>query len=109
MLVTYNITLSLITKTNQGLDAFNANTNQRKYIKCRNELVCILSVHRSLGVKPIENLTRYEWIAFLLFNILDYLCTTCFVFANSFGKSFQSRFANSQRYINKIARSIFKI
>jgi hypothetical protein len=26
---------------------------------------------------------------FLLFNILDHLCTTCFVFANSFGKSFQ--------------------
>jgi hypothetical protein len=27
---------------------------------------------------------------FLLFNILDHVCTTCFVFANSFGKSFQS-------------------
>jgi hypothetical protein len=28
---------------------------------------------------------------FLLFNILDHICTTCFVFANSFfGKSFQS-------------------
>jgi hypothetical protein len=26
---------------------------------------------------------------FLLFNILDHLCTTCFVFANSFGESFQ--------------------
>jgi hypothetical protein len=27
---------------------------------------------------------------FLLFNILDHICTTCFVFANSFGKYFQS-------------------
>jgi hypothetical protein len=26
-----------------------------------------------------------------------------------FGKSFQSPFANNQRYMNKIARSIFKI
>jgi hypothetical protein len=39
---------------------------------------------------------------------LDHNCTTCFVFANSFGKSFQSLFANSQRYMNKIARSIFQ-
>jgi hypothetical protein len=30
-------------------------------------------------------------------------------FCKSFGKSFQSLFANSQRYMNKIARSIFKI
>jgi hypothetical protein len=43
------------------------------------------------------------------FNILDHACTTCFVFANSFGKSFQSPFANSQSYMNKISRSILKI
>jgi hypothetical protein len=48
-------------------------------------------------------------LLFLLFNILDHICTTCFVFANPFGKSFQSLFANSQRYMNKIERSIFKI
>jgi hypothetical protein len=30
-------------------------------------------------------------------------------FANSFGKFFQSLFANSQRYMNNISRSIFKI
>jgi hypothetical protein len=30
-------------------------------------------------------------------------------FANSFGKYFQILFANSQRYVNNIARSIFKI
>jgi hypothetical protein len=44
-----------------------------------------------------------------IFNILDHICTTCFVFANSFVKSFQNIFANSQRYMNKIARIIFKI
>jgi hypothetical protein len=27
---------------------------------------------------------------FLLFNILDHICITCFVFANLFGTSFQS-------------------
>jgi hypothetical protein len=27
---------------------------------------------------------------FLLFDILDHICTTCFVFGNSFGKYFQS-------------------
>jgi hypothetical protein len=45
---------------------------------------------------------------FLLFNILDHICTTCFVFANSFWKFFSKSFANNQRYMNKIARSIFK-
>jgi hypothetical protein len=45
---------------------------------------------------------------FLLFNILDHICTTCFVFANSFGKSFQSLFANSQRYMNKIHKKHFQ-
>jgi hypothetical protein len=43
------------------------------------------------------------------FNILDHICTTCFVFANPFGKSFSNSFANSQRYMNKISKSIFKI
>jgi hypothetical protein len=69
--------------------------------KC-NYFAIEMTVHRLLGVKPIESLTKYEWIAFLLFNILDHIC-------NSFGKSFQSLFANSQRYMNKIARSIFEI
>jgi hypothetical protein len=32
----------------------------------------------------------YEWIVFLLFNILDHDCTSCFVFANPFGKSFEN-------------------
>jgi hypothetical protein len=47
-------------------------------------------VNRLLVIKPIDTLTRYEWIAFLFFNILDHICTTCFVFANPFRKSFQS-------------------
>jgi methyltransferase-like protein len=44
----------------------------------------MMNVHRLLGVKPIESITKNksEWIAFLLFNILDHICTTCFVFAN---------------------------
>jgi hypothetical protein len=46
---------------------------------------------------------------FFIFNILDHTCTTCFVFANSFVNPFQRSFANSQRYMNKILRSIFKI
>jgi hypothetical protein len=48
-------------------------------------------------------------LIFLLFNILDHICTTSFVFANPFGKYFQSLLVNSQRYMNKIARSNFKI
>jgi hypothetical protein len=44
-----------------------------------------------------------------LFNILDHICTTCFVFANLFGNFFSKSFPNSQRYMNKISRSIFKI
>jgi hypothetical protein len=42
-----------------------------------------------------------------LFNILDHICTTCFVFANRL-KIFSKTFANSQRYRNIIARSIFR-
>jgi hypothetical protein len=39
-------------------------------------------VHRLLGIKPIESITKNECIGFLLFNILDHVCTTSFVFAN---------------------------
>jgi hypothetical protein len=43
-----------------------------------------MNVQRLIGVKPIESITKNksEWIAFLLFNILDHICTTGFVFAN---------------------------
>jgi hypothetical protein len=46
-----------------------------------------------LGIKPIYTFIRYAWIAFFLLTFW----TTCFVFAISFEKSFQSLFANSQR------------
>jgi hypothetical protein len=36
---------------------------------------------------------------------VDHACTTSFVFANSL----QKPFVNSQRYMNKIERSIFQI
>jgi hypothetical protein len=39
---------------------------------------------------------------------LDHACTTSFVFANSLENSFQNPFANSQRCMNKIERSIFQ-
>jgi hypothetical protein len=42
-------------------------------------------VHRLLRIKPMKDFIRMsknEWIAFLLFNILDHIYTTIFVFAN---------------------------
>jgi hypothetical protein len=58
-------------------------TQTKANIKCRNvtSLHFELIVHRLLRIKPIEILTKNksEWIAFLLFNILDYICTTCLV------------------------------
>jgi hypothetical protein len=37
-----------------------------------------------LELNQFESLTKNkrEWIGFLLFYILDHICTTCFVFAN---------------------------
>jgi hypothetical protein len=65
-------------------------------------------VQRLLGMKPIIISTRYAWMAFFLFKILDHACTTCFVL-QCFGKKISKSFANSQRYMNKILGSIFKI
>jgi hypothetical protein len=62
-------------------------------------------VQRLIGMKPIIISTRYAWMVFFLFKILDHICTTSFVFGNSF----QNPFANIQRYKSKIERSIFKI
>jgi hypothetical protein len=59
-------------------------------------------------MKPIIISTRYAWMAFFLFKILDHTCTTCFVL-QMFWKFFSKSFANSQRYMNKILGSIFKI
>jgi hypothetical protein len=33
-------------------------------------------------MKDFKPMNMSEWIAFLLFNILDHICTTRFVFAN---------------------------
>jgi hypothetical protein len=41
-----------------------------------------------LGIKPIY-ISQDMHGCFLNFNIMDHACTTCFVFANSFGNSFQ--------------------
>jgi hypothetical protein len=51
-------------------------------------------------------MNKSEWFGFLLFNILDHICTTGFVFANLL-EIYSKAFANSQRYKNMIARSIF--
>jgi hypothetical protein len=59
-------------------------------------------------MKPIIISTRYAWMAFFLFNILVHACTTCFVL-QCFWKKNSKSFANSQRYMNRILRSIFKI
>jgi hypothetical protein len=42
-------------------------------------------VHRLLRIKPVrdfKHMNKSEWNAFILFNILDHICTTSFVFAN---------------------------
>jgi hypothetical protein len=38
-------------------------------------------VHRLLRIKPMKDfkyMNKCKWIAFLLFNILDHICTTSF-------------------------------
>jgi methyltransferase-like protein len=63
----------------------------------------MMNVHRLLRVKPIESITKNksEWVAFLLFNILDHICTTSFVFANLL-EIYSKTFVSSQRYRNMI-------
>jgi hypothetical protein len=63
-----------------------------------------------LELNQFLNLTRYEWIAFFyLIFWTTFAPYVCFCFCKSFSKSFQNSFVNSQRYMNKIARSIFRI
>jgi hypothetical protein len=80
---------------------------------CRNitSLQFEMIVHRLLRIKSMkdfEHMNKSEWFGFLLFNILDHICTTGFVFANPL-EIYSKTFANSQRYRNMIARSIFRI
>jgi hypothetical protein len=70
-----------------------------------------MTVHRLLGIKPIkdfQHMNKSEWFGFLLFNILNHICTMGFVFANLL-EIYSKFFANSQRYRNMIVRSIFEI
>jgi hypothetical protein len=87
----------------------DANTNQSKYIKCRNELVCIRKVHGLLGIKSIDNLTRYEWIAFFYLTFWTTFVPLVLFLQILLENLFKVFFANSQRHINKIAKGIFKI
>jgi hypothetical protein len=59
-------------------------------------------------MKDFKHMNKSEWFGFLLFNILDHICTIGFVFANHL-EIYSKTFVNSQRYRNMIARSIFEI
>jgi hypothetical protein len=48
-------------------------------------------------------------VAFFYLTFWTKLAPLVLFFANSFGKYFQSLFANSQRCMNKISKSIFKL
>jgi hypothetical protein len=64
-------------------------------------------VHRLLGVKQLKALLRIRVNGLLFFYLTFWTTFAPLVwFCKSFGKSFQSLFANSQRYRNMIARSI---
>jgi hypothetical protein len=68
-------------------------------------------VHRLLRISPMkafQHMNKSEWFGFLLFDILDHICTIGFVFVNLL-EIYSKTFANSQRYRNMIARSIFRI
>ena len=58
--------------------------------------------------KGFVHMSKNKRDCFLLFNILDHICTTC-LFLQTFWKNFSNSFANSQRYKNIISRSVFKI
>jgi hypothetical protein len=86
----------------------DANTNQSKYVKCRNELVCVwyigyLELNQLIILLDTNGLlffsstfwTTYAPLVLFLQIVLENL--------------FKSLFANSPRYMNKIAKSIFEI
>jgi hypothetical protein len=66
-------------------------------------------VQRLLGVKPINTFIRYAWIAFFLLTFWTTLAPLVLFLQMFLEILLQSLFANSQRYMNKISRSIFKI
>jgi hypothetical protein len=71
--------VKLISLSISSFLVIDANTNQSKYKvqKC-NKFAFMMSVHKLHGVKPIDSITKNksEWIGFLLFDILDHICTT---------------------------------
>jgi hypothetical protein len=66
-------------------------------------------VQRLLGVKPIYTSIRYAWLVFFYLTFWTTLAPLVLFLQILLKKSFQSLFANSQRYMYKIVRSIFKI
>jgi hypothetical protein len=66
-------------------------------------------VQRLLGIKPIYTYTRYAWLLSFYLTFWTTLAPLVLLLKILLEKSFQSLFANSQRYMSKIARSIFKI
>jgi hypothetical protein len=62
-----------------------------------------------LGIEPIYTFIRYAWIAFFLLMFWTTFAPRVLFLQILLENSFQSPFANSQRYMNKISRSIFKI
>jgi hypothetical protein len=72
----------------------NANEVYRNVTSLQLRWLCI----GYLEFKPMndfKHMNKSEWIAFLLFNILDHICTTSFVFANPL-EIYSKTFANSQ-------------
>jgi hypothetical protein len=61
-----------------------------------------------LRIKPIYNFIRYAWIAFFYLTFWTTFAPLV-LFLQIFLEIFSKPFANSQRSMSKIARSIFKI
>jgi hypothetical protein len=88
-------------------------TQTKASIKCKTVtslqlwLMCIGYLELN-QLKDFVHMSKNKRDCFLLFNILDHICTTC-LFLQTFWKNFSNSFANSQRYKNMISRSILKI
>jgi hypothetical protein len=63
-------------------------------------------VQRLLGIKPIYTFTRYAWIAFFYLTFWTTFAPLV-LFLQIILERLFNFFANSQRYMNKIMRSIF--
>jgi hypothetical protein len=66
-------------------------------------------IEQTLGIKPIYTFTRYAWIAFFLLTFWTTFAPLILFLQILLENLFQRLFANSQRYMNKISISIFKI